>query len=254
MLEVLYVVIYNIYNKYREWIKLDKFIKNIKAAKDVKNSIYYKPRHEFLYHSNKIEGSTFTTESLALLLDKNVVEGKHTLDDIQETVNSSYVFDYIIETIGKKLDMKYIKYLHSMLKHNTTDYERGFSGVFKKIPNTILGTNLKLAPPYEVEYKLENLISWYYENNEINLDIIAKFHFIFETIHPFQDGNGRVGRFLILKQLLENNLPLFIISWDTEDLYRNALSKCSNENYKPLVEYLNSLDDFKEVNRPLWDF
>ncbi len=233
---------------------MDKFIKNIKISKNIKNSIYYKLRHEFLYHSNKIEGSTFTTESLALLLDKNVVEGKHTLDDVQETVNSAYVFDYIIDTIGEKIDMRYIKYLHSMLKHNTTDYERGFSGVFKKIPNTILGTNVQLAQPYEVEYKLEDLISWYYQNKIINLDIIAEFHFRFEMIHPFQDGNGRIGRFLMLKQLLENNLPLFIISWDTEDLYRKALAKCSIGEYTHLVEYLRSLEDFKEVNKTLWDF
>jgi len=233
---------------------VDKFIKNIKIAKDIKNSIYYKLRHEFLYHSNKIEGSTFTTESLALLLDKNVVEGKHTLDDVQETVNSAYVFDYIIDTIDEKVDMRYIKYLHSMLKHNTTDYERGFSGVFKKIPNTILGTNVQLAQPYEVEYKLEDIISWYYQNKIINLDIISEFHFRFEMIHPFQDGNGRIGRFLMLKQLLENDLPLFIISWDTEDLYRKSLAKSSIGNYAPLVEYLKSLNDFKEVNKDLWDF
>ncbi|EKO1914052.1 Fic family protein [Clostridium botulinum] len=233
---------------------MDKFIKNIKIAKDIKNSIYYKLRHEFLYHSNKIEGSTFTTESLALLLDKNVVEGKHTLDDVQETVNSAYVFDYIIDTIDEKVDMRYIKYLHSMLKHNTTDYERGFSGVFKKIPNTILGTNVQLAQPYEVEYKLEDIISWYYQNKIINLDIISEFHFRFEMIHPFQDGNGRIGRFLMLKQLLENDLPLFIISWDTEDLYRKSLAKSSIGNYAPLVEYLKSLNDFKEVNKDLWDF
>ncbi|HDK7168916.1 TPA: Fic family protein [Clostridium botulinum] len=233
---------------------MDKFIKNIKIAKDIKNSIYYKLRHEFLYHSNKIEGSTFTTESLALLLDKNVVEGKHTLDDVQETVNSAYVFDYIIDTMDEKVDMRYIKYLHSMLKHNTTDYERGFSGVFKKIPNTILGTNVQLAQPYEVEYKLEDIISWYYQNKIINLDIISEFHFRFEMIHPFQDGNGRIGRFLMLKQLLENDLPLFIISWDTEDLYRKSLAKSSIGNYAPLVEYLKSLNDFKEVNKDLWDF
>lgn len=233
---------------------MDKFIKNIKIAKDIKNSIYYKLRHEFLYHSNKIEGSTFTTESLALLLDKNVVEGKHTLDDVQETVNSAYVFDYIIDTMDEKVDMRYIKYLHSMLKHNTTDYERGFSGVFKKIPNNILGTNVQLAQPYEVEYKLEDIISWYYQNKIINLDIISEFHFRFEMIHPFQDGNGRIGRFLMLKQLLENDLPLFIISWDTEDLYRKSLAKSSIGNYAPLVEYLKSLNDFKEVNKDLWDF
>lgn len=150
--------------------------------------------------------------------------------------------------------MRYIKCLHSMLKHNTTDYERGFLGAFKKIPNTILGTNVQLAQHYKVEYKLEDLISWYYQNKIVNLDIIAEFHFRFEMIHPFQDGNGRIGRFLMLKQLLENNLPLFIISWDTEDLYKKALTKCSIGDYAYLVEYLRSLEDFKEVNKELWDF
>ncbi|MCR1934785.1 Fic family protein [Clostridium tepidum] len=85
-------------------------------------------------------------------------------------------------------------------------------------------------------------------------DIIAEFHFRFEMIHPFQYGNGRIGRFLMLKQLLENNLPLFIISWDTEDLYKKSLAKSSIGNYAPLVEYLKSLNDFKEVNKDLWDF
>ncbi len=113
---------------------------------------------------------------------------------------------------------------------------------------------MQLAQPYEVEYKLEELISWYYQNKIVNLDIIAEFHFRFEMIHPFQDGNGRIGRFLMLKQLLENNLPLSIISWDTEDLYRKALAKCSTGNYAPLVEYLKSLNDFKEVNKALWEF
>ena len=80
----------------------NKFLNTLLETRDLKNSLYAILKHSFLYHSNKIEGSTFTTEALALLLDKNVVTGKHTLDDVQETVNSSYVFDEIINTLGKK--------------------------------------------------------------------------------------------------------------------------------------------------------
>ncbi|MFD3157922.1 Fic family protein [Haloimpatiens sp. FM7330] len=232
----------------------DKFIKNLLIAKEIKNSFYYKLRHNFLYHSNKIEGSTFTTSSLALLLDKNIVEGKHTLDDVQETVNSSYVFDYIIETLDKRIDKSYLKYLHSMLKHNTSDYNKGFSGIFKKIPNMISGSDVVLVQPYEVEPKLDELLEWYYSKETISYDEIVEFHYRFETIHPFQDGNGRIGRFIILKQILENNLPLIIISWDTEDEYRKALSECRLGNYKPLIQYFSSLSDFKKDNKNLWDF
>ena len=90
------------------------FINMLLETKDLKNSLYSILKHSFLYHSNKIEGSTFTTEALALLLDKNVVTGKHTLDDVQETVNSSYVFDRIIETLGKKIDDQFLKDLHDL--------------------------------------------------------------------------------------------------------------------------------------------
>lgn len=234
---------------------MDKFVENLIIAQGVKNSFYYKLRHEFLYHSNKIEGSTFTTESLALLLDKNIVEGRHTIDDVKETINSSYTFDMVIETLNKdKITERFIKLLHSSLKHDTTDYHRGFVGEYKKIPNMITGVDIKLAQPFEVASKIDELIQWYYEQDNVTLEVIAEFHFRFETIHPFQDGNGRIGRFLMLKQLLENNLPVVIISWDSEDNYRKALRKCNYDNYKPLVDYLKSLKDFKIENKDLWDF
>ncbi|NMS89278.1 cell filamentation protein Fic [Clostridioides difficile] len=178
----------------------------------------------FLYHPNKIEGSTFTTEALAFLLDKNVVTGRHTLDDVQETVNSSYVFDAIIDSLKEKITHSFLRNLHSSLMFNTT---------------------------LEVEPKLDELIEWYYNQNEITTKVIAEFHYRFELIHPFQDSNGRIGRFIMLKQMLENNLPIKIASWDSEDLYRSSLSSCGIGNYDPLIEYISNI---KIVNIKLMQY
>lgn len=231
----------------------NKFLDILLETKELKNSLYSILKHSFLYNSNKIEGSTFTTEALALLLDKNVVTGKHTLDDVQETVNSSYVFDTIVETLGTKISHSFLKNLHSSLMFNTTIHSKGYAGIYKKIPNMIIGTETKVAQPFEVEPKLEELFEWYYNLKNITLDDIAEFHYRFELIHPFQDGNGRIGRFLMLKQMLENNLPIKIVSWDTEDLYRNSLKLCSIGDYDTLSTYLKTLPDFREEYKEFWE-
>ena len=232
----------------------DKFMEVLLKTKDLKNALYSILKHNFLYHSNKIEGSTFTTEALALLLDKNVVTGKHTLDDVQETVNSSYVFDRIVETLGKRIDDSFIKDLHARLMFNTTLHQRGYAGVYKTIPNMIIGTSTKVAQPFEVQARLDELIEWYYSLERITLEDIASFHYKFEVIHPFQDGNGRIGRFIMLKQMLENKLPIKIVSWDSEDLYRHSLELCDLENQLPLQNYMESLEDFKEEYKALWEY
>lgn len=117
----------------------------------------------------------------------------------------------------------------------------------------IIGTNAKVAKPFEVEPKLDELLEWYYDLKEVTLADIAEFHYRFERIHLFQDGNGRIGRFLILKQMLENNLPVLIISWDTEDSYIGSLNLCSIGNYKPLYDYFITLIDFKEEYKEFWE-
>nr|UWI49101.1 Fic family protein [Clostridioides difficile] len=228
------------------------FLDKLLETREIKNSLYIVLKHNFLYHSNKIEGSTFTTEALALLLDKNVVTGRHTLDDVQETVNSSYVFDTIIDSLREKITHSFLKNLHSSLMFNTTLHSRGLSGIYKTIPNMILGTDVNIAQPFEVEPKLDELIEWYYSQDEITMKSIAEFHYRFELIHPFQDGNGRIGRFIMLKQMLENNLPIKIVSWDSEDLYRNSLNLCSIDDYASFISYLESLEDFREVYKILW--
>lgn len=112
----------------------NSFLDKLIETKELKNSLYNVLKHNFLYHSNKIEGSTFTTEALALLLDKNVVTGKHTLDDVQETVNSSYVFDTIIDSLKEKITHNFLRNLHSSLIFNTTLNSRGCLVYIKLYP------------------------------------------------------------------------------------------------------------------------
>lgn len=129
---------------------------------------------------------------------------------------------------------------------NTSLHIKGYSGIYKKIPNMIIGTTAKITQPFEVEPKLDELFEWYYNLEKVKIDDIAECHYKFELIHPFQDGNGRIGRFLMLKQLLENNIPVVIISWDTKDSYRNSLNLCALDDFKPLSTYLKTLSDFRE--------
>jgi Fic family protein len=103
-----------------------------------------------------------------------------------------------------------------------------------------------------VEAKLDELFTWYDHLENVALGDIAEFHFRFELIHPFQDGNGRIGRFLMLKQMLENNLPILIVTWDNEDSYRNSLDLCTIGDYRPLNAYLKTLTDFRECYKEFW--
>jgi Uncharacterized conserved protein len=208
---------------------MDILIDKIKQLKQAPNSAYYDLKYKFNYHSNKIEGSTFTLENILSLMQYDMVEGEHPFDDIMETRNSLQLFDFVIDTLDERLSKRLLLDYHSILKNNTKDDAYGFKGCFKKIPNMILGTSRKVAQPYEVESRLENLIKEYYELKEIGLKEIAEFHLEFETIHPFQDGNGRIGRFIILKQCLENNIDPILITEDNIVGYRKAMNGTSED-------------------------
>lgn len=230
----------------------DKFLKVLKETNGINNSLNQILKYDFIYHSNKIEGSTFTTDALQMLMEKNIVTGTHTLDDVQETVNSFYTFNLVIDSLGKPLSLSEIKEWHSSLMYRTKLYDLGLAGVFKKYPNKILGANFNTADPLEVECKLTSLINEYNNLENIKLEDIAKFHLFFEQIHPFQDGNGRIGRFIFLKQLLENKLPLKYMNGESSEEYKKALANSTKDNVIPLVEYLNKQKDFIENNKNMF--
>lgn len=225
-------------------IDYNRFLQVLKETKGIHNSLNEILKYDFIYHSNKIEGSTFTTEALQLLFEKNIVQGTHTLDDVQETVNSFYTFDIVIDELDKKLTLDMIKEWHGSLMYRTKLYDMGLAGVLKKYSNRILGANFNTANPWEVEDKLSDLINNYNSLQNVTIDDIIRFHFEFECIHPFQDGNGRIGRFIYLKQLLDNRLALKYMNGESAKEYKKALGNCSKENIKPLVDYIENQKDF----------
>lgn len=215
------------------------------------NSIYDELKKEFLYHSNKIEGSTFTRENLDVYLRSQIIEGSHKIDDVFETINSLNLFDFVVDTLGEKLSKNLILEFHSILKKNSLDQERGFAGCWKKIPNMISGSPVVLAQPWEVDMKMDELLnSW--EESEKDFKTIVRFHSEFEKIHPFQDGNGRVGRFIMLKQCIESNIDLIAIDEKYNSEYKKALTESQvNNNYKPLEEILAKCQNFLEQKNEL---
>lgn len=191
----------------------------------IKNSFYEDLKIEFLFHSNHLEGSTFTKENLEkLLLDKQV-EGVHFLDDVYETTNSLKVFDMVVEDSDKELNKFMLFDWHRTLKKNSIDDEISNTGCWKKYENRLRGVDIKLALPGEVDSLMFDLIMDWNENNNPTIEDIAKFHYKFEMIHPFQDGNGRIGRFLILKQCLESGIDLIAIDNMYSNEYKEALYK-----------------------------
>lgn len=191
----------------------------IQYLSKINNTIYDDLKVEFLYHSNKLEGSTFDEKQLNALLEENMVIGEHKKDDVQTTINSLEVFDFVVKTIKESLSPRLIREWHSLLMKGTELDKVQLAGKYKEIPNGLKGIDIETAQPYEVEERIDRLL-----NLKINnINDIAMFHQEFEHIHPFQDGNGRIGRFIILKQCIENNIDLIAIDNEYNDEYKKAL-------------------------------
>lgn len=199
--------------------------KEIKRLSAIKNSFYDDLKIEFLYHSNHLEGSTFTKENLEKLLEEKMVEGEHFLDDVLETRNSLNVFDKVIKDCDLKLDKFMLFDWQRELKKGSVDEEIHNTGCWKKYENRLRNIDLKLARPEEVDNLMFNLLMDWNELQNPKIDDIAKIHYRFELIHPFQDGNGRIGRFMILKQCIEADIDLIALDNRYEKEYKEALYK-----------------------------
>lgn len=204
------------------------------AEKEAKLSggIYHKVQIELTYNSNHIEGSRLTHDQTRYIFETNTIGIENEavkVDDIVETANHFKCIDLIIENARKSITEAFIKELHRTLKSGTTDARREWFAVgdYKRLPNTV-GDKFT-AQPGEVAEKIKELLSVYNAKKEKTFDDLLDFHYRFELIHPFQDGNGRVGRLLLFKECLKYNIVPFIIDEELKLFYYRGLEAWTKE-------------------------
>ncbi|PIF03919.1 MAG: cAMP-induced filamentation protein [Arcobacter sp.] len=217
--------------------------------KNTKNGIYHLTQIKFAYNSNHIEGNTLTHNQTKQIFDKAqfVTDGKASvkMNDIYETVNHFEAFDFILKNIDKKIDISMMKKLHKILKDKTSDE---IIGDFKKRPNYI-GEFTLTTHPKDVTKKLEKICEKYNSKNKISLNDIVEFHYNFEKIHPFEDGNGRVGRLLMFKECLKWDITPFIIEDENKEFYYRGLKEYKNQKGFLRDTCLLSQDNYSEIVR-----
>ena len=215
----------------------------------LKGGIYHKIQIELTYNSNHIEGSKLTHDQTRYIFETNTIGAENdalNVDDIIETANHFKCIDIIIDRAGNILTENFIKNLHLTLKSGTSDSRKDWFNVgeYKKLPNEVGGK--ETASPETVEQKIKDLLKTYNQKNEHTLEEIIDFHYQFETLHPFQDGNGRVGRLIMFKECLKNNIVPFIIDDSFKMFYYRGLSEWNNEKGYLIDTCLSAQDKFKK--------
>ena len=223
-------------------------ILRIEKKSKLSGGIYHKIQIELTYNSNHIEGSCLTHDETRYIFETNTIGiDKKTVnvDDIIETVNHFKCIDMIIDNANKNISEKLIKNLHKILKNSTSDSRKDWFAVgeYKKLPNTV--GDILTAQPDEVEKKMKKLIAQYNVKNTKSLDDLLDFHYKFECIHPFQDGNGRIGRLLLFKECLKYNIVPFIIDEHLKLFYYRGLKEWENERGFLRETCLMAQDKFK---------
>ena len=216
----------------------------------LKGGIYHNIQVKFAYNSNHIEGSRLSEEQTryiyethSLISDKEEVVS---INDINEALNHFRCFDYILENVNI-LNENLIKELHKILKTNTSDSLKEWFkvGDYKLKPNMVGGK--KTVSPSKVKKEIESLLNIYNEKEKITFEDIIDFHYKFESIHPFQDGNGRVGRLIMFKECLKHNIIPFIIDEKHKLFYYRGLKEYENEKGFLIDTCLSAQDDFKKL-------
>jgi Fic family protein len=215
----------------------------------LKGNLYHQTQISFAYNTNHIEGSTLTEEQTRYIYETNSIlfEGDTIVktDDILETLNHFMLVDYMIDYADKKLSEKMIKEFHRILKWNTSDSKSEWFNVgeYKQRSNTI-GNGIKTTSPGSVEKEIGKLLEWYNSLKQISIKELIEFHYRFESIHPFQDGNGRIGRIILFKECLKNNIIPFIINDKDKLFYYRGLKEYKNEKGYLIDTCLNAQDQY----------
>lgn len=213
-----------------------------------KGGIYHKIQVDMTYNSNHIEGSKLTHEQTRYIYETNTLGFENepvNVDDIVETVNHFRCIDIVIENAEKQLSERLIKELHLTLKNGTEDSRKSWFAVgeYKKIPNEVSG--FETTAPETVPKKMKELLAEYNKSTEHTVDDIIKFHYEFEKTHPFQDGNGRIGRLIMFKECLKNSIVPFIITDDLKFFYYRGLKEWQREKGYLTDTILTAQDRFK---------
>ena len=212
--------------------------------------IYHRLQIDMTYNSNHMEGSMLTHEQTRYIFETHTIgmtEMAVNIDDIIETTNHFRCIDMVIDNANNKLSESFIKKLHETLKNGTSDSRKDWFaiGEYKKLPNEVGGR--KTAQPEQVSGIMKQLLKQYSSTAKKTLEEIIAFHADFETIHPFQDGNGRIGRLIMLKECLKNNIVPFIISDDLKMFYYRGLHEWNKERGFLIDTCLTAQDRFKNL-------
>jgi Fic family protein len=198
----------------------------------LKGGLYHYMQVKFAYNSNKIEGGALDEDEIRFIYELNTIYVSESrivkVDDIVEAKNHFRCFDYMLESAKEPLSENIIKEYHRLLKRGTSDSEKEWFNVggYKKIGNTVAG--IMTTPPPEVGNEMQKLIGDYTQKGTAGINDIVDFHYRFERIHPFQDGNGRVGRLIMFKECLRNNIAPFVIHDENKGYYYRGLGEYAN--------------------------
>lgn len=221
----------------------------IEKASGTKGGIYHKVQIELTYNSNHMEGSRLTHDQTRYIYETNTIgveAGTVNVDDIVETANHFRCIDLVIDSAGQMLSEPFIKTLHRTLKNGTSDSRKDWFAVgdYKKIPNEVGGQDT--TAPEEVSTEMKQLLASYNRKPDKTLEDLIAFHVAFESIHPFQDGNGRVGRLILFKECLKNGIVPFIIDEDLKLFYYRGLHEWNTERGYLIDTCLSAQDKFKK--------
>lgn len=213
----------------------DRLVDVLKQQRDdrIDGSAYKACQCDFAYNSNHIEGSTLSHDQTVRIFDRGTFSGTAPVDDIVETRNHFEAFDLMLDTYDEKLSPEYLCRMHAALKAGTSDAVRPEMAVgsFKRFSNVIGGeiSPIETAAPEDVPALIDRLVDGYEGLRETDLASIASFHRDLELIHPFSDGNGRVGRLVMFKECLRRGITPFIVTEDLRPFYIRGLKEYSRE-------------------------
>ncbi len=233
-------------------MKVSPLLSALREQKEagMKGGIYHRVQIDLTYNSNHLEGSRLTKEQTRFIFETStlgVTTENTRIDDIMETVNHFRCIDYVIDHATEKITETHVKQLHLLLKTNTSDSRKSWFAVgdYKRLANSV--GEEETARLEEVHKKMKALLSSYYSIERPDIDAILDFHVRFERIHPFQDGNGRIGRLLLFWQCLQTGIVPFIITEDLRLFYYQGIQHWGKINGYLRDTCLTAQDGFKAL-------